>query len=258
MLLFQCSLRSYAPKSLTTFGEPYLFFQRSLRGCEPCDRHSVWRAADIIKSDFMTECNRLRFPAMLAAYSYFKIFPDLSSFFHSHAHKRPDAFLVNSNERIFFQYAALNIKRQEPSCIVSGQSINCLSKIVRSKRKEIGVFRNLVGCHAGTRQFYHCPHRVLDFDFIFFLHAVCSRNSQCPEPLKFIHMANKGDHDLGSDLYLLPGKLAGGFHNGLHLHLVYFRISNAEPAAAVPQHRIKLMQKLILYTQSLKRNPHFR
>src|SRR5271157_84676 len=107
VFFFQDRLRGYAPKSLTTFRGPNLFFQRSLRGCEPGDRHSVRRATDVIKTDFMAECDRLRVSAMLAAYSYFKIFPDLPSLFHCNAHKSADAVLVNRNKRVFFQYAVL-------------------------------------------------------------------------------------------------------------------------------------------------------
>ena len=62
-----------------------------------------------------------------------------------------------------------------------------------------------------------------------------------------LHLADgpgERDHDLRLDVDALLGDRAGGFHDGAHLHAVDLRVRDAEPAAAMAEHRVGLAQLL--------------
>ena len=58
----------------------------------------------------------------------------------------------------------------------------------------------------------------------------------------FIQRGGQRDHYFGIDLDAIFGHGNGRFENGARLHLGNLRISNAEPATAMPEHGVDLVE----------------
>ena len=62
----------------------FRFAERSMRRGEPRDRHSKWRARDVIETDAMAERNTRGIAAMLAADTDLQILAALAPKLHAH------------------------------------------------------------------------------------------------------------------------------------------------------------------------------
>ena len=79
-----------------------------------------------------------------------------------------------------------------------------------------------------------------------------------PEALELPRVGHERNHDLGLDLDSILRDAAGGLGDRAHLHRVDLGEGDAEPAAAMAQHRIELVQALELVANVADRAPEGR
>ena len=112
----------------------------------------------------------------------------------------------------------------------------CVRSLV-PKLKKSACCGDLVGGQSGSRQLDHGPDLVGDAD------RALSKNTSSavlmvsvPHELQLFGEAHQGDHDLHvRGVAGLGQDVAGGLHDGLHLHGEDLRVLNAQAAAARAQ-----------------------
>ena len=100
---------------------------------------------------------------------------------------------------------------------------------------------DLVRAHAGARQLDHRPDQIREVASLLGRDA----DGELAQPAQLLREGDERVHDL--DVRRLAGALAdgqGGAHDRADLHLVDLRPLQAEPAAACPEHRVRLVQRL--------------
>ena len=117
-----------------------------------------------------------------------------------------------------------------------------MRKVVGAKAEELGFGGNLIGHHAGARQFDHGAHQVLNACSLFLEDLRGHAVHNGPLVSHLFERPNQGNHHLRQHLHALAAYVHGGLENGLGLNLRNFRIGNAQPASAISQHGIELMQ----------------
>jgi hypothetical protein len=101
------------------------------------------------------------------------------------------------------------------------------------------VLRDLVRAHARPWELDHRPAEVLDV-----ARLLGRSHGELAQAAKLLGEPDEWVHDL--DEGGLAGAAldrGGGAHDRPHLHLVDLRVEEPEPAAARPQHRIRLLQR---------------
>src|SRR5512143_2521124 len=96
-----------------------LLAESGLRRGQPCDRHSVGRATDIVEAERSAEGHRGGFPAVLAADAEFEFRTHRAPAFDAEAHERADPVLVDGLERVVLQDAQLHVRGEEASRVVA-------------------------------------------------------------------------------------------------------------------------------------------
>ncbi len=119
-----------------------------------------------------------------------------------------------------------------------------MREIVGAEGEEFGFLSDLVRDQSRARQLDHGADHVVDLHTLFFEHFV--RHSPYDRALvrHFFESGDERNHDLGKHLDALFCAIDSGLENSSRLHLGYFRIGDAEAAAAVAEHRIELVQLL--------------
>src|SRR5688572_2566710 len=83
--------------------------QSRLRGGQPRDRHPERGAADVVEPDLVTELDRARLAAVLAADADLEVRPGLPSLGDGHLHQPADALAVERLERVDRQDLHLDV-----------------------------------------------------------------------------------------------------------------------------------------------------
>ena len=147
-------------------------------------------------------------------------------------------------KRILLEDAFRQIGRQHFVDVVARETECGLREIVGAEGKELRFFRDLIRDQAGARQLDHRADEVINVSSLFFEnffgHAA---NDRCLVR-HFFQRRDERNHDFGIDLYAIFGDGDGRFKNGARLHLGNFRISDSEPASAMSEHGIELVQLL--------------
>ena len=163
----------------------------------------------------------------------------------SDADQVADAVLVEADKGIGLEDALVHIGLQEPAGVVAADAEGGLGQVVGAEAEELGVFGQVGGAQCGAGQFDHGADKVFDpvaglgkdglggavgqFAQIFHLQ---------PEGDQRVH--DLGDGGLGRGLFHLQRRL----EDGADLHLIDFRIGDAQPATPVAEHGIGLVQFL--------------
>ena len=106
------------------------------------------------------------------------------------------------------------------------------------------MLRDPVRDQRGTRHLDHGAHRVGDLPPRLRHHLLRDPVGHLPGQLHLRHRPGERDHDLGLHRHTRRRHLAGRLHDGPHLHVVDLGERDAEPAAAMAQHRVGLDQRL--------------
>src|SRR5438067_861127 len=75
--------------------------------------------------------------------------------------------------------------------------------------------------------------------------------------IEFFFEADERDHDLGFYFDLLLRDIGCGLEDGARLHLGDFRVSDAEPATAVPEHRVEFVELFYAMRERFGADPDF-
>ncbi len=119
-----------------------------------------------------------------------------------------------------------------------------MGEIVGAEGKEFRFPGDLARDQRGARQFDHGADKIFDgmsfFFEDFFRHPV---NDRCLVR-HFIQCGCKRDHHFGMDLDAVFGDGNCRFEDGARLHLGNLGIGNSEPATAMSEHGIDLVELL--------------
>ena len=108
----------------------------------------------------MTELNRRRVSAMLAADTDEEVRAGLSSKLHSHLHQFPDALCVKPCEWIRFKDLVLIIALQEFPGVVPRKSEGHLSQVIGPEAEELRILSYLVSRKGRPRYLDHGAHLI--------------------------------------------------------------------------------------------------
>src|SRR5205085_4443549 len=102
-----------------------------------------------------------------------------------------------------------------------------------SEREELRGFCKLLRDEGCTRNLDHRTDEIGDLNALLF-HHLCS-NAACHlcGELQLFHRADEGDHHFGIDVEAFPFHVTRCLKDRAQLHLVDFRICNAEAASAM-------------------------
>ena len=122
-------------------------------------------------------------------------------------------------------------------------NVSCVRSLVPNE-KNCAFGGDLVGRQRAARHLDHRADEVLDLDALL-LHDV--RRHAIDDGLliaQLLHVADERDHDLGHDLRAFLRELTGRLDDRARLHLGDLGIGDAETDAAMPEHRVELVQLL--------------
>src|SRR5581483_9299972 len=218
------------------------FLQRRLRRREPCERDAVRRAADVVEPEPVAELDRAWLAAVLAADPDLELRLRSAPALDADAHQVADAFLVERLERVRLEHAVLEIEGQELALgVVARHPERRLREVVRAEREEVGHLRDLVRAQRRARQLDHRPAEVLEARRLLGHHGL----GQLAQTAKLLLEADERVHDL--DERDVPRPLLHGLRrarDGTNLHLVDLRPLDPDAAAARPEHRVRLRERL--------------
>src|SRR5439155_6343328 len=92
--------------------------QRRLRRGEPCDRHAIGRARDVVEPDLVAERHRCGIAAMLAANADLEIGPRLAAADDTDLHEFTDTVAIDRDERIDLEDSLCDIGAKEARGVV--------------------------------------------------------------------------------------------------------------------------------------------
>ncbi len=156
----------------------------------------------------------------------------------------PHASLIQHCERVVGQQLLLQVERQELADVVAAVAVGQLSQVVGAEREELGVLRDPVRDQRGPRHLDHGADRVAHVPAGLRHHLAGNPVRHLAGQLHLRHRAGERDHDLGLHREPLSRHLAGRLHDGPHLHVVDLGEGDAEAAAPVPEHRVRLLERL--------------
>lgn len=219
-------------------------FYVGLRGCEPCDRHAVRRAGNIVQTDLVAELDGRRIAAVLAADAAMQVGTGASAEFDSHLHQFADADLVELGKRVELVDLVLVIRRQELARIVTGEAEGHLREVVRAEAEELRFLRDLVGGDRRARDLDHRADFVLDVALRLGDEFVGRFDDDVLDELHLFDLAGERDHDLGADVpvCVLFLDVDRSLDDGGRLHARDLGIGDRQAAAAVAHHRVELVQ----------------
>ena len=213
--------------------------ERRLRRRQPGERDAVGRARDVVEPEPVAEGDRARLAAVLPAD------PELDPGLRPPAaldrdpHEIPHSVLVQHLERVPLEDAVLEVEGEELALgVVAGEPERGLGEVVRAEGEEVGLLRDLVRAQRRPRELDHRPTQVRDRRLL-----GGDALGQLAEPRELLPEADERVHDLDEGRLARPLRDGPrGAHDRAHLHLVDLRELEAEPAAARPQHRVRLVQ----------------
>ena len=146
--------------------------------------------------------------------------------------------LVEHRERVGGQQLLLEVEGQELADVVAAVAERHLGQVVGAEREELGVLRDLVRDQRGPRHLDHGAHRVRRPSGPSRV-STCSATRTVISRVSFISATVPVSGIMISGSTRTPRRrhLAGRLHDGPHLHLVDLGERDAEPAAAVAEHR---------------------
>src|SRR5260370_4327106 len=136
-----------------------------LRCRQTRDRHSEWTARDVVQAELVTEMDRVRVTAMLAADPHLEVLPGLSALGDGNRHQPPHAVLVDRLEGVARQDLALDVADDEvPLCVVARVAERHLREVVGAKGEELRFLGDLAGDERGAGDLDHGAELVRDLD----------------------------------------------------------------------------------------------
>ena len=156
----------------------------------------------------------------------------------------PTPFDVDRRERILLEDLLVLVDPQELADVVAREAERHLRQVVGAEREELRFLRDLIGGHRAARHLDHRADQILDLDALR-LHRL--GGDAIDDRLliaQLLHEADQRNHDFRDDLQPFLVQPAGRLDDGARLHLGDFRVGDAEPDAAMAEHRVELVELL--------------
>ena len=112
----------------------------------------------------MAELNRCRVAAVLAADTDVEVVVNGLAELDSHFHELANANLVELCEGIVLEDLSVIVSVKELTCVVTGEAVCHLSKVVCTEAEEVSFLSDFVSSESGTRNLDHCTNLVLEVD----------------------------------------------------------------------------------------------
>ena len=154
--------------------------------------------------------------------------------------------------------ALRDVVGQELAGVVAAQAERHLRQVVRAEREEVRGAGDFVGAQRGTRHLDHRADQIVRRGALGGDDLGADVRHALAQNLQFPFVADQRDHDLRQHGQAGARQLARGFHDGRDLGLVDLREGDAQPAAAVAQHRVQLVQDVALRAQPIDRKAELR
>jgi hypothetical protein len=165
--------------------------------------------------------------------------PALGGDAHQFAHPRH----IQADERVLLEDAGALIGHEEAAGVVTADAVGRLRQVVGAEAEELGMLGDVVGAQGGARQLDHRAHEVRCLESGRLRHLAGDAVDQLLQDGELARPGDERDH------HFRLGRLAGLLVHGggrledrAHLHLVDFREGDAEPAAAMAEHRVRFLQ----------------
>src|SRR5438552_8959904 len=217
-------------------------FERCLGRGQSRNRNPKRTATDVIQTEPVTELNAGRLAAVFAANPELDVRPSFASQIASDFHQAANALLIDRRERICIHNVELRVGGKKTAGIVPAHSQRRLCEIVCAKTEELGVARDLVGHERSARDFDHRADQVFEFCSSFFCNFTSDATDDIDLKLEFARKSNQRNQDFGVNFDSLCLDFGGGFEDCACLHSGNLGKRDSEPATAMTQHRIELMQ----------------
>ena len=184
---------------------------------------------------------------MLAADPDREVRPSAPTPFDPHLDQVPDSVHIDRHERVVLENSATHVIRQECARVISRQRVAHLSQVVGPEREEVGELRNLISADRGARDLDHRANRELHPDLrVLLLHHGDRLLCESAQLGQLARVRNQRDHDLGVDLEPRRRQAVGGLGNGANLHGVNLGEADTQPAAAMTEHGVELVESIHL------------
>ena len=183
---------------------------------------------------------------MLAADTYMQVRVNRFAQFDSHLHQLANANLIQFRERIVLEDLRIIVCVQELACVVTGESVCHLGKVVCTEAEEVSFFSDLVSCQSSSRDLDHGTNLIFQVDACCCDLSVSSLNNELLNILQLFDIAYKRDHDLRMNIPVCMSFLHvdSRADNSFGLHLGNLRIGNCQTASTVTHHRVELMERI--------------
>jgi len=161
----------------------------------------------------------------------------------AHLHQDAHALDVQRLERVVMQDAGVRVERQELVLgILAREGIGRLRQVVGTEGEELGQIGQIGRAGTGAHGLDHGAELEGQVDAILVLDFGTDLVDAGPDPLQFLYGDDLRHHDFRA--YRDAGLQAGRFRfqDGADLHLVDFRIGDAETNAAMAQHGVDFME----------------
>ena len=192
---------------------------------------------------------------MLAADADLEVGPRPPAALDADLDQLTDALLVEHGEGVGRQEVLLQVLRQELRHVVPAIAVRHLCEVVGPEREELGRLRDLIGDQRRARHLDHRADQVLHRHTHLRDDPVGHLLRLLVGELHLAHGARQRDHDLGLDVHALGRHRARRLHDRAYLHAVDLGIRDPEPAAAVTQHRVRLLERADLRHRRLETLP---
>ena len=147
--------------------------------------------------------------------------------------------LENAFTAVFFRRY---IDRQEAPGVVARKPQCHLGQVIGTEAKKVGHFRQLIRQKSGTRNFDHRTDQIRQRHPGLLDQPVSDGASLLLEDSKFFPVDGQRMHDLGQDLDPFFPAFDRGLDDRGHLHVEDLRVGDAQPASAMAQHGVGLVQ----------------
>mmetsp|Transcript_27480 Transcript_27480/g.51496 ORF Transcript_27480/g.51496 Transcript_27480/m.51496 type:complete len:341 (+) Transcript_27480:74-1096(+) len=220
-----------------------LGLQRCLGGSQAGNGDAEGRAADIVQACLLAELDGSRVAAVLATNAHLHAGPCAAATLHRNLNELPDAFLVQAHERVLLHDALGLVLWQECPCIVPAQAISGLREVIGAETEELSLLRQAASLQSCSGQLHHGADAVGEVHPLLLLNFTGGLLNHRLELHQLFQGRHQRHHDLSHRCGLRSAAdLRRSFEDGACLHLADLRVGDGQAAAAVSQHRVRLLQ----------------
>ena len=242
--------------SLGGAGGGALLLDGSLRSGKAGNRDAEGAAADVAQSHPVAELHAVRITAVFAANAQLDVWTGRAALGNGGGDELAHTRLVERGERVLLEDLVLRVGHEEVAHVIAADAQRGLRQVIRPEAEELRRLSDLISGEGAPRHFDHRADHVAELHFLLSHHLLCHTMHDFRLQVQLLLEAHQRNHHLRLHLDLLLGDQSGRLKDGAGLHLGDLRIRNAQAAAAVPQHRVELVQLLHAVRQLLHGDAH--